>query len=269
MKSAKRLNRKLVKSRLTKKRQLGGRQVGRGQKNYTVKYIQNINGVETEKEVEIAINIDEGEGTGRIEPNDVNKEMIMETRIPTINQYNTYFNNYKATQKSCPNAGLFVVIDSETGVLYFYKLSNGKSEKVDANNTIINIESVIFGYLNINGIYFTHSSDDDPVLFPEEPKFKRAKGFKKRPKTTDVSKSPTSYIIDGYKHPSSTSNSRKASLRKSSSNKPGSRKSSKRNNRNNRGVVKGAETLYSTVVKPEAPEAPKLPPRKPAPYGAK
>lgn len=252
MKSAKRLNRKLVKSRLTKKR----RQVGRGVKKYTVTY--NI-GSNPQPEFEITV-ITDDEDKGYI---DTKYQQIREKQLPTHNQFMEYVVNflqggkyYNTTKDEC---GLFLVIDPKTGALKFYKLYDGKINIIIPDGVSIDVGN-IKKTLTINGINieFTDEDDIEPVLIPKEVRnstfsrsktrvIKRGKSSKQPVNTQESINVPTIYeptIYEQYKI-----NEEPPARKNSSSNKSE--------------PVINIEELYKKPVKPEAPA---LPPRKPPSY---
>jgi hypothetical protein len=180
MKSAKRLNRKLVKSRLTKKR----RQVGSGKKNYTIKY--NKYNASANKNIEysfdIIVNIDESYVESK---ND--SILVMEKGLPTLAQFITYATNFLPgkLQEQNPNTGLFITKENDSQNIDFYKLNNKEIKKILKDGNTIDI-GVIGVDLSINGVYITHLSngENEPTLIPEgnltKKKFSRAKTLAKK-----------------------------------------------------------------------------------------
>jgi len=268
MKSAKRLNRKLVKSRLTKKR----RQVGRGGNDtYTLKFNDG-------KTIEINVNTD---NTPFI-TNDSSIE-ILEPRLPTLEQYNNYATNFgdKTNFKNVSGTGLFVV--NEDSGIEFYKLSNRISTKLKkecAAGNEINVEEDVHTTY-INGMNITHTLIDatikEPVLIPKKDKsFSRTGVIKRRTRkesSDNVSvnfedtNAPVSSIGPASKEVFRTPGPPlppRPSVRRSSS---GSKRKSS-SETNNRGVPLIIEDPYSTTTKKPPQQPPSLPPRKSriAPY---
>lgn len=247
MKSAKRLNRKLVKSRLTKKR----RQVGRGFKNYTVKYKEpSIQGKIEEKEIEIKIETsDEGESTVTCE-----SDLVMEKRLPTLDQFITYAKNFLpgGSQASNPNTGLFITKENESQNINFYKLKNNEiieiSIKISKDGNTIDIGD-IGADLSINGINITHADLDEtePILIPEpNTNFRRIKTKAIRKKSINPRRNASNDLpplpneIKVNYEPIHDAPKKKIS----SNNKP-----------------VNVSTLYSTPKKLQTKPAPALPPR--------
>ena len=265
MKSAKRLNRKLVKSRLTKKR----RQVGRGNDTYTLKF-------NDDKSIEINVNTN----TNTVSTNDSVNIEILEPRLPTLEQYNNYATNFgdKTNFKNVSGTGLFVV--NEDSGIEFYKLSNRistKLKKEGAAGNEINVEEDMYKTY-INGMNITHSDATikEPVLIPKKDKsFSRTDAIKRRPKMVDSGNVVVNFEVEKMSSigPASTevfSGTHgpplppRQSVRRSSS---GSKRKSS-SETNNRGVPLIIEDPYSTTTKKPPQQPPSLPPRKSriAPY---
>jgi hypothetical protein len=163
MKSAKRLNRKLIKSRLTKKR----RQVGCGVKQYTVNY--QTSGQQHEFDLYVSLNDDDEAKSSVSVIGD--PELLKETRLPTLDQLRVYAANFLPGGKYnyCPNTGLFVVREQHEQNVSFYKVNNKAMTQIIPDKLNIKI-GVIDGDLSVNGIYITHIgiNDVEPVLIPKE-----------------------------------------------------------------------------------------------------
>lgn len=246
MKSAKRLNRKVVKSRLTKKR----RQVGSGVKNYTVNYRYKDGSAH-----EFDITVDTENNTVSSNSMEVR---VLEKKIPTKEQFETYVKNILSIihYKDRQNAGLFVVKDPDEQVVTFYLLCDNNINIIKPDGA--NIE-ITFAFektnreFSVNGFYRTYvtSNSKEPTLIPNE----KSTLSRQRP---DAMRRKTSFTHT--ESPDQTLPQRPS--RRSSS---GSKRVSS-SETNSRGVsVNLNHTLYATVKRNLA-SAPPLPPKKPQSY---